>query len=92
VWQRKAEHGEYSHYSVLIMSRHLAFHDFFHAYRIEELPLRKGMDRGIEGACITVRPERDYDDALLTLGKPSPKGDHDESEGHRDHWATWIRL
>lgn len=41
VWQRTAEHGEYSHYSVLIMFRHLAFHDFFHAYRIEELLLRK---------------------------------------------------
>lgn len=41
IWQRTAEHREYSHYSVLIMFRHLAFHDFFHAYRIEELLLRK---------------------------------------------------
>jgi len=41
-WQRTAEHGEYSHYSVFIMFRHLALHDFFHAYRIEELLLRKG--------------------------------------------------
>jgi hypothetical protein len=40
-WHRTAEHGEYSHYSVLIMFRHLALHDFFHAYRIEELLLRK---------------------------------------------------
>jgi hypothetical protein len=40
-WQRTAEHGEYSHYSVFIMFRHLALHDFFHAYRIEELLLRK---------------------------------------------------
>jgi len=40
-WQRTAEHGEYSHYSVFIMFRHLAMHDFFHAYRIEELLLRK---------------------------------------------------
>ena len=40
-WNRTAKHGEYSHYSVLIMFRHLAFHDFFHAYRIEELLLKK---------------------------------------------------
>ena len=40
-WQRTAEHGEYSHYSVFIMFRHLALHDFFHAYRIEERLLRK---------------------------------------------------
>jgi hypothetical protein len=43
-WQRRAEHGEYSHYSVFIMFRHLALHDFFHAYRIEELLLRKQGD------------------------------------------------
>jgi DinB superfamily len=29
------------HYSVFIMFRHLALHDFFHAYRIEELLLKK---------------------------------------------------
>ena len=40
-WNRSAEHAEYSHYSVFIMFRHLALHDFFHAYRIEELLLRK---------------------------------------------------
>jgi len=40
-WSRTAEHGEYSHYSVFIMFRHLALHDFFHAYRIEELLLNK---------------------------------------------------
>ena len=40
-WQRTAEHGEYSHYSVFIMFRHLALHDFFHAYRIEDLLLKK---------------------------------------------------
>src|SRR5688572_1147318 len=40
-WRRTAEHGEYSHYSVFIMFRHLALHDFFHAYRIEELLLKK---------------------------------------------------
>ena len=41
VWQRTAEHDEYSHYSVLIMFRHLALHDCLHAYRIEELLLKK---------------------------------------------------
>jgi hypothetical protein len=40
-WSRTAEHGEYSHYSVFIMFRHLALHDFLHAYRIEELLLAK---------------------------------------------------
>ena len=40
-WRRTAEHGEYSHYSVFIMFRHVALHDFFHAYRIEELLLKK---------------------------------------------------
>ena len=39
-WQRTAEHGEYSHYSVFIMFRHLAMHDMFHAYRIEKLLLK----------------------------------------------------
>lgn len=43
-WQRTAEHGEYSHYSVFIMFRHLAIHDMFHAYRIEELLLRKNWE------------------------------------------------
>jgi len=40
-WQKAAQHGEYSHYSVFIMFRHLALHDFFHAYRIEELLLNR---------------------------------------------------
>ena len=39
-WARTAEHGEYRLYSVFIMFRHLALHDFLHAYRIEELLLR----------------------------------------------------
>jgi hypothetical protein len=43
-WQRTADHGEYTHYSVFIMFRHLAMHDMFHAYRIEELLLKKGWD------------------------------------------------
>jgi hypothetical protein len=40
-WERTADHGEYSHYSVFIMCRHLAMHDMTHAYRIEELLLKK---------------------------------------------------
>jgi hypothetical protein len=39
-WRRTAEHAEYRAYSVFIMFRHLALHDFLHAYRIEELLLR----------------------------------------------------
>ncbi len=38
-WRKAADHAEYSHYSVFIMFRHLALHDFLHAYRIEELLL-----------------------------------------------------
>src|ERR1043165_6827286 len=41
VWLRAADHDEYTHYSVLIMFRHLALHDSLHAYRIEELLLKK---------------------------------------------------
>ena len=40
-WERTARHDEYNSYSVFAMFRHLAFHDFHHAYRIEELLLRK---------------------------------------------------
>jgi len=40
-WQRTANHKEYSHYSVFIMFRHLALHDYLHIYRIEELLLKK---------------------------------------------------
>ena len=40
-WARTAEHREYRTYSVFIMFRHLALHDFLHAYRIEELLLRR---------------------------------------------------
>ena len=39
-WGRTARHSEYRTYSVLIMFRHLALHDFLHGYRIEELLLR----------------------------------------------------
>jgi hypothetical protein len=40
-WAREADHGEYRAYSVFIMFRHVALHDFLHAYRIEELLLRR---------------------------------------------------
>jgi hypothetical protein len=43
-WERKAEHGEYTHYSVFIMFRHLMMHDMLHAYRIEELLLKNDWD------------------------------------------------
>ena len=38
-WKRTAEHAEYRRYDVFVMLRHLAMHDLFHAYRIEELLL-----------------------------------------------------
>jgi uncharacterized damage-inducible protein DinB len=44
IWRRTAEHDEYSHYSVLIMLRHLALHDCLHAYRIEEILLKKSVE------------------------------------------------
>jgi DinB family protein len=40
-WARTGRHDEYNSYSVFTMFRHLALHDFHHAYRIEELLLRK---------------------------------------------------
>lgn len=40
-WAKTATHDEYNSYSVFTMFRHLALHDFFHAYRIEELLLRR---------------------------------------------------
>ena len=40
-WVRTGQHDEYNSYSVFTMFRHLALHDFFHAYRIEELLLRR---------------------------------------------------
>jgi len=45
-WARLARHEEYRTYSVLIMFRHVALHDFLHGYRIEELLLRPDWDAG----------------------------------------------
>ena len=38
-WQRSARHPEYARYTIYIMFRHLALHDQFHMYRMEELLL-----------------------------------------------------
>jgi hypothetical protein len=48
VWPRAADHAEYSHYTLLIMFRHLALHDFLHAYRVEELLLKKDWEESTE--------------------------------------------
>ena len=40
-WQRTAEHEAFSHYSVYIMFRHMLMHEMLHAYRIDELMLKK---------------------------------------------------
>jgi hypothetical protein len=40
-WQRTAAHETFRHYSVWIMFRHLLTHEMLHAYRIEELLLKK---------------------------------------------------
>ena len=40
-WQKTAEHEAFDHYSVWIMFRHLLNHEMLHAYRIEELLLKK---------------------------------------------------
>ncbi|MBV9068363.1 MAG: DinB family protein [Acidobacteria bacterium] len=40
-WQRTAEHEAFSHYSVHIMFRHMLIHEMLHAYRIDELMLKK---------------------------------------------------
>jgi hypothetical protein len=40
-WQRTAEHEAFSHYSVYIMFRHLLIHEMHHAYKIDELMLKK---------------------------------------------------
>lgn len=40
-WDICADHPEYNRYSIYIMFRHLVMHDMIHAYRIEELLLKK---------------------------------------------------
>lgn len=43
-WQKTAEHEAFDHYSVWIMFRHLLNHEMLHAFRIEELLLKKDWD------------------------------------------------
>lgn len=43
-WQKTAIHEAFDHYSVFIMFRHLLNHEMLHAYRIEELLLKKDWD------------------------------------------------
>lgn len=43
-WQKTAGHEAFDHYSVFIMFRHLLNHEMLHAYRIEELLLKKDWD------------------------------------------------
>jgi hypothetical protein len=40
-WQKTAVHEAFVHYSVFIMFRHVLNHEMLHAYRIEELLLKK---------------------------------------------------
>ena len=43
-WQKTAEHEAFDHYSIFIMFRHVLNHEMLHAYRIEELLLKKDWD------------------------------------------------
>ncbi len=43
-WHKTAVHEAFDHYSVWIMFRHLLNHEMLHAYRIEELLLKKDWD------------------------------------------------
>ena len=40
-WKRTGRHTQYEPYDVFIMFRHLALHGMLHAYRIEELALKR---------------------------------------------------
>ena len=40
-WTKPAVHEAFDHYSVFVMFRHLLNHEMLHAYRIEELLLKK---------------------------------------------------
>ena len=43
-WKKTALHEAFDHYSVFIMFRHVLNHEMLHAYRIEELLLKKDWD------------------------------------------------
>jgi hypothetical protein len=74
-WTRTAEHPEYRTYSVFIMFRHLALHDFLHAYRIEELLLRPEWPDTSE-----TQPNEVASGTVRPLGLPSAQ-DHRPSRG-----------
>lgn len=40
-WKRTATHPEYESYSLLILTRHVLMHDYWHMYRMEELWLTR---------------------------------------------------
>lgn len=40
-WRKTAVHQAFDHYSVFIMFRHVFVHEMLHAYRIEQLMLKK---------------------------------------------------
>ncbi|MCC7308924.1 MAG: DinB family protein [Acidobacteria bacterium] len=44
-WQKTAVHEAFDHYSVFIMFRHVLNHEMLHAYRIEELLLKKDWEK-----------------------------------------------
>lgn len=44
-WQKTAVHEAFDHYSVFIMFRHVFVHEMLHAYRIEQLMLKKDWDQ-----------------------------------------------
>jgi DinB superfamily len=41
IWQRQGSHPEYDRYSLVILTRHMLMHDYWHMYRMEELWLAK---------------------------------------------------
>jgi uncharacterized damage-inducible protein DinB len=41
IWQRQGSHPEYDRYTLVILTRHMLMHDYWHMYRMEELWLAK---------------------------------------------------
>ena len=44
-WHRTGDHPEYARYSIFLMFRHMALHDLLHAYRIEEILVKRDWDQ-----------------------------------------------
>ena len=40
-WRKPAVHEEYTEYSIGILARHLALHDYLHTYRMEQILLER---------------------------------------------------